>query len=561
MKKHLNLAFIILTTATIICCSSKKEEMEKEFKQYISYYESKVIPLSKRTNLAWWEAATTGKDSAYALAQELQVELTKFFSDSTEFAKVKHIKESGLINDSIEKRQIDVIYLSFLSSQADTALLNQLIAMQTDIEKKYSNFRADVDGKKVSDNDIEEILSNSSNSKELETAWLAHKQIGSLVASDIKALVQKRNELAHSLGFDNYHTMSLQFSEQDPIEIERIFDELDNLTREAFADQKKDIDIYLAKRLNIKESELRPWHYQNRFFQEAPKIYNVKLDSYYEKQDIEKLTKTFYNGIGIGIDDILANSDLYERTGKNQHAFCIDIDNSGDIRVLCNVKSNQQWMNTMLHEFGHAAYDKYIDTTLPYSLRNPAHIFTTEAIAMLFGRFASNPQWIADNTGISEAEKNTIADDCNKSLRLEQLVFSRWVQVMYRFEKSMYANPDQDLNALWWQLVEIYQLIKKPEGRDAPDWASKIHIATSPCYYHNYLLGELLASQLHYYITTNILKTEEKSMVSYSNMPAVGEYLKEKVFKPGALLEWNVMIERATGEKLTSKYYALQFVK
>ena len=37
--------------------------------------------------------------------------------------------------------------------------------------------------------------------------------------------------------------------------------------------------------------------------------------------------------------------------------------------------------------------------------------------------------------------------------------------------------------------------LKKPEGRNMPDWATKIHVALYPCYYHNYLLGELLASQ------------------------------------------------------------------
>jgi peptidyl-dipeptidase A len=34
----------------------------------------------------------------------------------------------------------------------------------------------------------------------------------------------------------------------------------------------------------------------------------------------------------------------------------------------------------------------------------------------------------------------------------------------------------------------------------------------------------------------------------------------DKVFKPGALYSWNNMIEKATGEKLTAKYYADQFV-
>ncbi len=89
------------------------------------------------------------------------------------------------------------------------------------------------------------------------------------------------------------------------------------------------------------------------------------------------------------------------------------------------------------------------------------------------------------------------------------MVFSRWAQVMFRFEKSMYENPDQDLNRRWWELVEKYQLLKMPAGRDEPDWAAKIHIALYPCYYHNYLLGELLASQLYYHIAGPVLKSPD----------------------------------------------------
>ncbi len=124
----------------------------------------------------------------------------------------------------------------------------------------------------------------------------------------------------------------------------------------------------------------------------------------------------------------------------------------------------------------------------------------------------------------------------------------------------MYANPDQDLNKLWWDLVEKYQMVKKPEGRNMPDWATKIHIATSPCYYHNYLLGELLASQLYHTITNNVISKDSPNLKSFHNETAVGKFLIEKVFNPGAKYEWNTMIEKATGEKLTPKYYAEQFV-
>ena len=180
---------------------------------------------------------------------------------------------------------------------------------------------------------------------------------------------------------------------------------------------------------------------------------------------------------------------------------------------------------------------------------------------MLFGRFASNPQWRVDVVGISEKEKEKIADASFNTLRLEQLVFSRWAQVVYRFEKSLYANPDQDLNTLWWDLVEKYQLLKRPENRNEPDWASKIHIALYPAYYHNYMLGELLASQLSFYINKKILSSDDPMKQSLNGKADAGKYLKENIFDEGNKLYWNDMIEKATGEKLTAKYYARQFIK
>jgi peptidyl-dipeptidase A len=428
------------------------------------------------------------------------------------------------------------------------------------IEKKYSNFRADVNGKKLSDNEVDEVLKTSVDSSELEQTWEAHKAIGPLVAEDIKSLVKKRNEIATELGFNNYHEMSLKLSEQDPEEISKLFDELDNLTRDSFESLKTEIDAFLSDRNKVKPEQLMPWHYQNRFFQEPPAIYSVDLDKYYKNQNIETLTTDYYNSIGLDIKDMLDRSDLYEKPGKNQHAYCIDIDNRGDVRVLCNLKQNASWMGTMLHEFGHACYDKYIDQQLPFSLRNPAHIFTTEAIAMFFGRMSSNAQFLVDLKLTDQAEAMKVAEESFKVLRLEQLTFSRWVQVMYRFEKSLYANPDQDLNTLWWDLVEKYQMIRRPANRNLPDWASKIHIATSPCYYHNYMLGELLASQFNHFIADSLLLSNNFGQC-YFGRKEVGNYFKNNVFNPGARYHWNEMIEKATREKLTAKYYAEQFVK
>ena len=542
-------------------CGDKKVTNEKDFDSFVAELNKKIIPLYKEMNLAYWDASISGKKEDFDKTALLQNQWTSIFADKKSFEFLKRIKAEGGLKDEVKNRELEVLYNQFAQNQADTAKLNAINFLQNEIEQKYGNFRAEVDGKKLTDNDVEDALVNSTDSKYLEKVWTAQKKIGRVVSDDIIKLVKMRNDVARDMGFKNYHEMKLKLSEQDPEEIAKLFDELDALTKDSFIGEKEIIDNYFEKRYKIKKEDLRPWHYQNRFFQEAPKIYKVDFDEFYKGKNLAELTEKYYKGIGIDISDILQHSDLYEKPGKNQHAYCIDIDNEGDIRVLCNIKPNEKWMNTMLHEFGHAAYDKYISKSLPFIMRDPAHTFTTEAIAMLFGRNSTNAQWLKANLGLNDNEVNEVASDGFKSLRLQQLVFSRWSQVMYRFEKSMYENPDQDLNKLWWELVEKYQLIKKPEGRNEPDWASKIHIATSPCYYHNYLLGELLASQLYHYIVVNIVKSGDLKNQSLSNNPEIGKYLIEKVFSPGMLYKWNDMIKRATGEFLTPKYYAEQFVK
>ena len=71
--------------------------------------------------------------------------------------------------------------------------------------------------------------------------------------------------------------------------------------------------------------------------------------------------------------------------------------------------------------------------------------------------------------GLSDEERAKIEKVSIKYLQFQQILVARWVMVMYNFEKQLYTDPDQDLNNLWWDLVEKYQFVKRPPGpADAP---------------------------------------------------------------------------------------------
>jgi peptidyl-dipeptidase A len=534
---------------------------EQDFRIFLKDFEAKAIPLSKESALLGFEASVSGKDADYEKSAQASIAVGKIYSDTAAFAKIKAFRDAGQVTDLLLRRQLEILYLSFLGSQIDNKTLEELIRRQSAISQKFYTYRAKVGDRILSDNQVDSILKYSSNSAELEETWKASKQIGHDIAAELIELVKLRNQTARSLGFADYYQMQMTLSEQNPSEIAALFDQLDSLTRGPYAVLKSQIDSALAIRYKIEKSQLRPWHYQNRFFQEAPSIYAVDLDAFYRGKDPVAIARAYYAGIGIPVDSILAHSDLYERPGKYQHAYCSDIDREGDVRAVCNVRPDCGWMNTMLHELGHGVYDYYNDRQVPWLLRGAAHALTTEAVANFFGRLSANPQWLVQAAGVSKEDIDKVAGDCTRMQRLEQVVFSRWAQVMVRFEHALYENPYQDLNKLWWELVEKYQGVACPEGRSEPDWASKIHLADAPVYYHNYLIAELLASQFAETIGRKVLNSPYPFNLGFAGDPKIGQFFVDNIFHPGSRYLWNDMIERATGEKLTPAYYVKQFVE
>jgi peptidyl-dipeptidase A len=529
--------------------------------RFIEAHVAKVEPLSMKANLAYWDAATTGKAEDYGKFNELQLQIGKIYSDPNDFSLIKDIKESGEIENPGLARQLDKLYFVYMRNQIEPELLEEIVSLSSEIQEKYNSFRGTMDGKKVTMSDIYIILTTEKDSHKRELAWKASKQVGNAIVDDLIRLVRLRNKAVRELGFDDYHTLSIITNEQSVRQLDLIFDELCELTTKPFAQLKKELDVILAKHYGIDAEDLMPWHYHDPFFQRTPLVYEQDLDLFYKDKNVKELAEKFYAGVGLPVDDILARSDLYDREGKYPHAFSEDIDRRGDVRVLCNLQNTERWMETILHELGHAIYSKYHDHNDPWLLREPAHSFTTEAIAMFFGRLSRNPAWMQEMLDLPDEQRMEIQEVSEKYLRFQQILFARWALVMYNFEKQLYANPDQDLNNLWWDLVEKYQLIERPPGPADAGWASKLHFTVAPCYYHNYMLGELLASQLHHHIVHKVLKLESDRDVSYVGDKILGDYLREKVFSPGALYHWNDMIVRATGEPLTPKYFVEQFVK
>jgi peptidyl-dipeptidase A len=532
--------------------AAEPNDNDTRARQFIANHEANVRPLEIEVNRCWWEANITGSDAAFSKKEEIETRLDLYLAQGERFAELKAIHDRP-IRDPLVARQIAVLYLQYLPQQIDHELIKEMSALSNAVEKAFGVYRAKVGGKDLTENEVRDVLRTSRDSAQRRAVWEASKAVGPIVEADLKKLARLRNRAARKLGFKDYHVMQLTLAELDQKQVLRLFDELDALTRDPFHAAKAEIDAALARRCGIAVAELRPWHYHDPFFQESPAIHG-DYESLYRKLDPIKLSRKYYEGIGLPVDDVLGRSDLFEKPGKSPHAFSQDIDRVGDVRVLANVVPGQEWLKTMLHELGHAAYSKNLPRDLPYVLRIESHPLTTEGVAMMFERLGSDPGWLAAmDADIPDAVR--FAAETRKMNRSKLLIFSRWCQVMFRFEMALYDDPEQDLNRLWWDLVEKYQEVKRPEGRNQPDYASKIHIVSAPVYYQSYMMGELFASQLHHAIARDVLHADPATAVDVGN-PAVGRFMRERVFAPGCTMDWNRLTHHATGEDLNSKAFA-----
>ncbi len=516
-------------------------------------FEKRLAPVERASGEAWWNLATTGTAEAQEEVVRAGKEYNRLFADPEEYRKVEgwH-EERGDLESPLLRREVEVLYRMFAGRQGEPAILGRIEELEAEANAVYSNHRAVVGGEEIGENEVREILRSSGDESPRLEAWEASKIVGREVEGTVRELARLRNQLAREQGHENHYARALDLQEIDAGELERVMDELQSATDAPFRELKGTLDSDVREKFGVEA--VMPWHLPDPFFQEAPEEEGLDADGYFAGRDLEGVTRRTYDALGLDVRGVISRSDLYERSGKDQHAFCITIGREYpyDTRVLSNTRPDAYWADTMLHEFGHAVYDRNINPKLPYLLRTVAHTCTTEAIALLMGAITAEPGWLSEVAGVSDEKLEEDQERLASRRRAEKLVFVRWALVMYRFEQALYADPggaSEDLNSVWWDLVEELQLVSRPPGRDEPDWAAKIHVALAPVYYHNYVLGHLIAAQLRSYLESHITRAP------FHRNEAAGRYLQEAVFGPGARESWQDTVLRATGEPLNAEHF------
>lgn len=536
---------------------------EKDFIEYRDKFCEVLKEVDTEYNKANWEFYINSTPENANTLNVIASMYDEIYNDEEAYEKFKEFEAKG-INDANLQKHLNTLLSNFPfeeveeteeTEEAQEAEENTQIEEDTEqeeiayvskneISEVFNNFKPKIDGKEVTESEINDILHNSKDIELRKKAYIAKHSSGDAIAEDLIQLVRQRNEEAQYNGYDNYYSMMLEQYGTSEEELFALLDDLDKKSSKIYEKEMQQIDKKVCDNFGITPEEIRPWHYG---FRSEGNIYK-EADEYFTKDNLVPIATEMYTKMGWPIDKMPITMDLFPRDNKNGHGFCFQIEAGKDARILANLDDDISSMETLLHESGHAVYDIGLSTKLPYLDRNPASSVMTEAVAMLM-------ESLPEREGIY-AKQIDMPKELNDKLENKRLTglasFVKSYIFYSNFEKQLYENPDQDIKKLWFDLKQKY------EGDNPPDelnneWATVPHFLTHPGYLQNYLRAEVMAAQIY--------DAAHEQLGNLSETTQTAKFFQENIFKYGSSKSEDEIMKIATGKSLSAEAFCKQLEK
>lgn len=554
-------------------CINHQQRTHHVVTYFINKHVEEIKPLIKQQNLAYWEAATTGDETAYQQFQETEhdflrkqlprtdfneamsfyeSQLTNLYGGQEDYLFLKKIRDAGVIKDTLLYRQVVALHNYYLNYQIKGKENRKILILDSEIREKYLNYTIDIDGEPYTMRSARNYMRKISDADSLRKIYLDMMSVGDSIKQDFVKIVKLRNNIAENLGYKNYYYMMLDRYEQKPAIIEKLLDSLEVITREPYREYINKTKQKLAKCYNVEVLELRPWHYWGNV-PDDEKDFLPRNDS----SDYLRITKSFFKSIDLPVDDILERGEVtFTENNKKHYSFFMNVDYQGDVRILVNTVNEYPSLFVMFHELGHALYEDNVSPSLPYLLRG-TNYGMTEGIATYFHTMHTDPVWMLEQDLVSTKEFEAVQGRYLAWKKARMLKYARLYQVALRFERAIYENPNRDFDELWWELIEQYTYKDPPTDRSISGWANTRHFIIQSCYFQNYLIGELVAAQIHHHLISQVKDGEP----IYQGNELIGQFLKDSIFVYGDSKNWQEVMQQATNEPLNAVYYFNQFQK
>ena len=530
-----------------VCHNLNKEEVSMsnldKYMQLRDEFGEKLSKIQYDAELACWNFYTNSNEENLKIYTKSQEDYSNLFKDENFYSELKTVQSAGLDDKHLSKQLKDLVK-AFYNELESGNELKALRDKENEIASKYNAYVMTIDGKPVSKAEIMKILEKETNEDLRKKAYEANVKAGDVIAEDLVDLVKMRNDYARTKGYDNYFDYMIEDTyEISPDKLDKLLTGVYDKIKDKSFEYEKERQEHLAKSFGILPEDLMDYHFKYLPADNPEKAVN---DYIKDREQVVELAKSTYKNMGYDVDNMGITLDLFPRKNKNTHGFAFCIEPGKDARILANLTNNTESLDTIMHELGHCVYDIGLDTHLPFIEQSPSSSAMTEAVAMMMGDLPKSENILTGT--IPEEVLKKFKDELKKD---DAKFVSRSLQII-EFEREMYKNPDQDLKALWKNMKQKY-LFRGDNTYVNNEWATVPHYLSHPGYYQNYFRAALYKAQLYNTLKDNIGNITEN--------PQTAEFLNKNLFRYGASLEDDELIERITGKPISEDDFCNRIVE
>jgi Zn-dependent M32 family carboxypeptidase len=509
MRTHLRLAWLLLLLAPAACAaqsvevrlSAKEEKLEQLYAEYwrtdyrIALGEKKlsILPVKKR--------------------------IRAVVSDPIFFRQLQgaHFSDPVLAR----RRELFLREAIYTNIFADP----QLAALVEGIERDEDAIRYRVGAKRMTRAELNNTLAHSPDRDLRRQCWEARSQITALTGQRIQKAMKMRLALARRYAHRPFPEFMLEYK---GIGGQRaLLDSFEQIRAQTEAPYRQLLERI---RVELKVEKVEPWDldyffstltgdFEQKLFVPAATWPHIKQVAGSLGYDFDRLP------VEVKIADITFGGGTYPILyGK-------------EVKILVNKYTGLRFTDTLLHESGHGLHYSFSNEP-SFILRGTNAEPFDEGLGQVMALMLYRTEVATRYFGLSPEQARLVEE----RYRLKNLLDLRDTIADSVFEFEAYANPDQDLDALYNRIYSQYIGV---EMHGARPWAFDPFYSTGPIYLQSYVLAEMVGWQVHHALDQKFGRNWDAR---------TGAYAREKFFSRGGLLTLDQIMQEGTGEPLNPRY-------
>jgi peptidyl-dipeptidase A len=496
------------------------EPTAAEAQEFVTRAEADLARIADYLNhMGWTQATYITSDTNWLLARANAEGTDLGVRYAKEAARFDHVKV-----DEVTTRKLYLLKQALvLPASARTGASQELAETAARLDTDYSTAKFTYNGKKLTLDDMEDLLRTSRDPNETKTLWEGWRAVSSpQMKADYVRLVELANEGSRELGYADTGALWRSWYDMPPDAFAAKTDALWAQVKPLYAR----LGCYVRTQLNRKYgSAVQPatgpiradllgnmWsqNWGDIFDIVAPKGASMGYDLTaalaahgYDAVKIVHTADNWYQSIGFAPEP----ASFWERSMITRprdrevvcHASAWDVDSKDDLRVKACFTVTADDFYTAHHELGHNMYQRAYEHQT-FLFQNGANDGFHEAIGDFAGLNALTPGYL-QQLGLIDKVPGPEADiPYLLRMALDKVPLLAFAIIVDKWRWGVFSGqitPDH-YNDAWWDLVAKYQDLMPPGPRPANafDPGAKYHVADNTPY-ARYFLAEIYQFQFY----------------------------------------------------------------